>query len=78
MAFEKLKNKVGAAACYLRSMCKTNADREFFGSMFEREWEVFVIKRDPITGKLKGETVCCEAAPVGMRYESKFDAAACC
>lgn len=48
--------------CHLRSACRKDADRRAFKSLFEREWEVFVVKRDPSTGGYKGETVCCEEA----------------
>lgn len=31
-------------------------------SLFERDWEVFVIRQDSVNGGFKGQTVCCEAA----------------
>ena len=34
------------SACPIRSDCKTESDRRYFDSLFEAEWEVFVIKRD--------------------------------
>lgn len=56
--------------CYLRSECRENADGQAIRSLLEREWEVFVIKRDESTGKLRGLTVCCEEAlpPPPVRY----------
>ncbi|CAN5447582.1 hypothetical protein BH10ACI2_BH10ACI2_06030 [soil metagenome] len=62
MTLESLRNKVPSEACDIRSKCRTEADREYLKSLFEREWEVFVIRQDPVTGKPKGETVCCENA----------------
>ena len=62
MTLEDMKNPARFAACDLRSQCRIDADREFRRSLFEREWEVFVIRHDPETGKLKGETICCESA----------------
>lgn len=73
-----LRDKFNAAKCYLRSTCRKNADRAAIKSLFEREWEVFVIKRDPATGKYRGHTLCCDTAPVGTGYESKFNTSACC
>lgn len=48
--------------CYLRSACREDADRKALKSLFEREWEVFVVKPDLVNGGFKGETVCCEEA----------------
>lgn len=35
-----------------------------FDSLFDTDWEVFVIKRDKSTGKLVGRTACCALARV--------------
>jgi hypothetical protein len=35
-----------------------------FDSLFESDWEVFVIKRDETTGQLVGKTACCALAKV--------------
>lgn len=35
-----------------------------FDALFDAEWEVFVIKRDKVTGKLVGKTACCALAKV--------------
>ncbi|MBK6723375.1 MAG: hypothetical protein IPO41_12110 [Acidobacteria bacterium] len=58
----KFRDKFIPTNCYLRSDCRQDADRYAFRSLFEREWEVFVVKRDPVNGGFKGETVCCEEA----------------
>ena len=52
----------------LRSTCKANADKAFFSSMFEREWEVLVIRQDPLTGNFKSETICCDEAQPAQDY----------
>jgi len=61
MGTSQLSNKFSNKTCALRSSCKTDSDREFFSSLFERDWEVFVIRKDPETGLLRGVTICCEA-----------------
>lgn len=48
------RDKFTAAGCYLRSACRQDADRDAFKSLFAREWEVFVVKHDPATGKYRG------------------------
>lgn len=35
-----------------------------FDSLFDSDWEVFVIKRDDTTGQLVGRTACCAQATV--------------
>ncbi|MEO7658545.1 MAG: hypothetical protein ABIV48_02925 [Pyrinomonadaceae bacterium] len=65
-------------ACYIRTACKERADLEYFKSLFEREWEYFVIRPDPKTGKPIGETLCCDAAPTVINNETRYQAAACC
>ena len=71
MNTSKLSNKFDNKICALRSECKSDSDREYFSSLFERNWEVFVIKKDPETGLLKGETICCESV-------SNHQTAVCC
>lgn len=73
-----LSQKLIGEACYIRSACRENSDREYFKSMFDSDWEVFVIKRDPTTGKFKGETLCCDYAAASGGYEYQSIAAACC
>jgi hypothetical protein len=48
--------------CNFRSTCRNDADNVSGRSLFERDWEVFVIKRDPATGKYSTNTLCCEQA----------------
>ena len=65
----------GTTDCHLRSACKAESDKMFFNSMFESEWEVFVIREDPVTGNFKGETICCDAALPPMGYKVPASAA---
>ncbi len=58
----KFRDKFISTNCHLRSACRQDADRYAFKSLFELEWEVFVVKPDPVNGGFKGETVCCEEA----------------
>ena len=50
------------ATCPLRSDCKTESDRQYFDSLFNDDWEVFVIKRDNESGTFDWFTQCCEDA----------------
>ncbi|MFL6468222.1 MAG: hypothetical protein ACJ72Z_09730 [Pyrinomonadaceae bacterium] len=47
---------------------KTNIDKfelENEGDpLFDRDWEVFVIKRDERTGEFQTQTICCDEAPI--------------
>jgi hypothetical protein len=61
----KIQKLIQNESCDLRSECRREADKRFFGSMFEREWEVFVIRQDPATGRFNGETVCCDRPSPG-------------
>ena len=38
--------------------------RKLYDRLFDRDWEVFVIKKDEATGKLIGRTSCCALCPV--------------
>ncbi len=49
-------------SCPLRSDCQRDSNEHYFKSLFESEWEVFVIKRDDKGGKFDWFTLCCEAA----------------
>ena len=64
--------------CPIRSACKAESDKKFFGRLFETDWEVFVIKKNERTGKFGWTVLCCNAAPVNLENESKYIAAACC
>ena len=50
----------GTKSCPIRSDCKRDADRKYFDSLFESDWEVFVVRPG---GKDHFEwfTLCCEA-----------------
>ncbi len=54
----------------LKAGCRTIGSRnagenaESGKNLFDREWEVFVIKRDEATGNLIGRTACCALSPV--------------
>ena len=76
--YMNFRDKFNAVGCYLRSACRQDADRDAFKSLFEREWEVFVIKRDPATGKFRGHTLCCEAATVPTTNYGRSSETACC
>ncbi|PYT01954.1 MAG: hypothetical protein DMF63_03730 [Acidobacteria bacterium] len=47
-------------SCPLRSECGKESDRSFVDDLFARSWEVFVIKRDPVSAKFGWYTLCCE------------------
>ena len=38
--------------------------RKLYDRLFERDWEVFVVKKDEATGKLVGRTACCALSSV--------------
>lgn len=61
---------VAPKQCYFRSPCKAKADRQAFRSLFERDWEVFVIKKDQQTGGHKWFTLCCESANVNVQNKA--------
>ena len=46
--------------CPLRSECGKESDRKYFDTLFDRDWEVFVIRRDEEKGKFDWFTLCCE------------------
>lgn len=48
--------------CPVRSDCKKESDRRFFSSLFDDDWEVFVIRRDDKKGTYDWFTQCCETA----------------
>jgi hypothetical protein len=45
-------------------------------SLFERDWEVFVIKHDEDTGKFKWFTECCERLAAKLTNARQFVSAA--
>ncbi len=52
------------AGCRTSSLSNAGSNAEFDKNLFDREWEVFVIKREEATGKLIGKTACCALSPV--------------
>ena len=57
---EKKDLKIGCRANDLEKTEKRNG----FNNLFDTEWEVFVIKKDKITGEYVGKTACCALSPV--------------
>lgn len=47
------------------------------GKLFERDWEVFVIKHDKDTGKFKWFTECCERLAAKLANAKRSVSAAC-
>ncbi len=47
------------AGCRTTSSNNAGTNAEFNKNLFDREWEVFVIKRDEATGEFIGSTACC-------------------
>ena len=74
----ELRQKFIDVSCPVRSACRAESDRKFFGRLFDSDWEVFVIKKDERTGKFGWTVLCCDAAPVNIGNESKYQSAACC
>jgi hypothetical protein len=60
------ENRIEKFKAGCRTTSSNNAEKniEFNKDLFDREWEVFVIKRDEATGKLAGRTACCALSPV--------------
>lgn len=49
--------------CPVRSDCSKQTNQRYFETLFEDEWEVFVIKHDAERGGFDWFTLCCESAP---------------
>ena len=64
--------------CPLRSDCRQESDRKYFESLFDEDWEVFVIKRDDKKGKFDWFTLCCEEANATKNDRRNIFSAACC
>ena len=56
-------------SCPIRSDCKNESDRRFVDKLFERDWEVFVIKRNDDEGRFDWFTLCCEEADRRLRSD---------
>jgi hypothetical protein len=52
------------AGCRTINSSNAGTNAEFNKNLFNREGEVFVIKRDEATGKLIGRIACCALSPV--------------
>lgn len=78
MSLGKLKRKMAKINCHLRSVCKAQADNLYYSKLFDREWEVFVVKKNKATGNLGWSTLCCELALSGIENVNKSASAACC
>jgi hypothetical protein len=65
-------------ACSIRSTCRKESDRKYFGSLFQADWEVFVIQHDKGSGKFSWFTLCCEAANTTRNVKIDIFPAACC
>ncbi len=50
---------VTGSTCYLRSECRTEADRDAVDKLFAHNWEYFVIKRDESSDKMSAFVECC-------------------
>jgi hypothetical protein len=57
---QSIKRRVGEE----RGRRREKKVKNSFDSLFESDWEVFVIKRDETTGQLVGKTACCALAKV--------------
>jgi hypothetical protein len=56
-------NEIVNAGCRMKRATNANKSVEIKKEKRDAEREVFVIKRDPATGKLTGKFVCCALAP---------------
>jgi hypothetical protein len=59
----------GMRSCPIRSACKRDADRSYYDSLFETDWEVFVVRRDADRDDFRWFTLCCERSETG--YEDR-------
>lgn len=57
--------------------CDVEAPADDDRGLFERDWEVFVIKHDKETGKFKWFTDCCERLAAKITNASESISAAC-
>lgn len=51
-----------ATSCPIRGDCFTVTNDRYLKSLFENDWEVFVIRHNNEAGKFDWFTLCCEAA----------------
>jgi hypothetical protein len=52
------------AGCRTKAACQSENISASSKNLFEREWEVFVVKKDQTTGTLIGKFACCALSPV--------------
>lgn len=52
--------------CPVRSDCRQNSDRRYFDSLFDNDWEVFVIRRNHEKGNFDWFTQCCETGGIAQ------------
>ncbi len=64
MAAKEKRIEKFKADCRTISSPNAGTNAESNKNLFDRQWEVFVIKRDEVTGKLVGRTACCALSPV--------------
>jgi len=64
--------------CPLRSDCRSHSDKRYFESLFDAEWEVFVIKRDSDKDSFDWFTLCCEGASTTSYDQTNVISATCC
>ncbi len=43
-----------AKKCPIRSDCRARSNERYFNRLFRKDWDVFVIRHDPTTGKHVG------------------------
>ena len=61
--------------CPLRGDCRRESNRKYFDSLFDADWEVFVVKRDNDRETFDWFTLCCETASL-ITNDKRNDCAA--
>ena len=64
--------------CEIQNDCQINPDQVNFNELFHEDWEVFVIRHDPATGKHNWFTECCEKIVNTLNNIKKHVATDCC
>ena len=64
----------GPKTCPVRSDCRRESNRKYFDSLFDQDWEVFVVKLDDDQGKFDWFTLCCETASA-ITHDKRNDCA---
>ncbi len=61
-----LAEKFAAAKTCCREVKDSAVEKtgKLYDRLFDRDWEVFIIKKEDATGKLIGKTACCALSPV--------------